>query len=165
MEYLAWLAAETHGDHPRTACPVLAALTRALNDYMPDSTRQGLRPYLSRMVGTADDGLSAWRAREIVGWVEHRVYPLVWYSPMAWARMAAARRMIRRADYFGAVQASADVMYRAGLVRPAHWEPVWALLDHLLPLSELDRPPFDGPPGDRPPVTKPPVRASLSARG
>ena len=115
----------------------LASLTRALNDYMPDATRQGLRPYLSRMVGTADDGLSVWRAWQSVAWAERRVYPLVWYSPMAWARVSAARRLVARGEYLAAVQACAQVMYRAGLVRSANWELVWPLLDRLLPLTEL----------------------------
>lgn len=156
MEYLAWLAAETHSDHPRTACPVLAAFTRALNDYMPDATRQHLRPYLGRMIRTADDGLSAWRAWEIVEWAERDVYPLVWYSPIAWARLSQARRMAQSGDYFGAVQGCADVMYRAGLARPVHWGCVWPLLERLLPLAGVD-------PGERTMAGPPSVQPSATA--
>jgi hypothetical protein len=55
MEVVAHLAGELHSDGPRTACPVLAAFVRALNDRIDDPRLRGivLGGRLHRLVGTA----------------------------------------------------------------------------------------------------------------
>lgn len=53
MEMVAWLAGEPHSDEPRCACPVLAALVRAINDSLSDEARNRyLRPLVPQLVNT-----------------------------------------------------------------------------------------------------------------
>jgi hypothetical protein len=53
MEMVAWLAGEPHSDEPRCACPVLATTVRALNDLLPDDSRDRLlRPLVPRLIHT-----------------------------------------------------------------------------------------------------------------
>jgi hypothetical protein len=54
MSLVARLAGEAHGDQPLCASPVIAAFARAVNDAMDRQTRQRLRPFAPRIVGTAD---------------------------------------------------------------------------------------------------------------
>jgi hypothetical protein len=54
MSLVARLAGEAHGDQPVCASPVIAAFARAVNDAMDRQTRQRLRPFAPRIVGTAD---------------------------------------------------------------------------------------------------------------
>jgi hypothetical protein len=58
MSLVALLAEEPHGDQPRCASPVIAAFARPVNDAMDRTTRQRLRPFAPRIVGTAgaDEG-------------------------------------------------------------------------------------------------------------
>jgi hypothetical protein len=63
MEWVAQLTGEVHTDRPGAASAVVAEYVRHLNDVLPDGPRQRLRPYLSRMIGTAGDGLDDQRAR------------------------------------------------------------------------------------------------------
>jgi hypothetical protein len=62
MEWVAELTGEAHTDRPRAASAVAAEYVRHFNDALADGPRQRLRPYLSRMIGTADDGLDEQRA-------------------------------------------------------------------------------------------------------
>jgi hypothetical protein len=52
MEAVAYVAGEPHSDHPRCACPVIAAFARRLNDRMSDTERQRLVAYIPRLVGS-----------------------------------------------------------------------------------------------------------------
>jgi hypothetical protein len=62
MEWVAELTGEAHTDRPRTTSAVAAEYVRRFNDVLADGPRQRLRPYLSRMIGTAGDGLDEHRA-------------------------------------------------------------------------------------------------------
>ncbi len=62
MEWVAELTGQPHTDRPRSASEVAAEYVRHFNDVLADGPRQRLRPYLSRMIGTADDGLDEQRA-------------------------------------------------------------------------------------------------------
>jgi hypothetical protein len=53
MEAVAWLAREPHTDSPKCASEVIGAFMRSWNDALDDDTRQQLKPYLPRLVGTA----------------------------------------------------------------------------------------------------------------
>jgi hypothetical protein len=55
MEAVAYLAGEPHSDCPVCTCPILAAYVRSLNDGMDDETRQLLKPYILRLIGTNND--------------------------------------------------------------------------------------------------------------
>jgi hypothetical protein len=69
MEWVAHLAGEPHTDEPRTVSPVLAAFARSWNDALDDESRQRLRPYLGRTIGTAGDGHDEWRAWLCADWL------------------------------------------------------------------------------------------------
>jgi hypothetical protein len=53
MELASMLAGEPFTDHPRSVCPVIAALLRTCNDRFDARTRQRLLRYASEAVGTA----------------------------------------------------------------------------------------------------------------
>lgn len=76
MSLVARLAAEPHGDRPVCASPVIAAFARPVNDAMDRTTRQRLRPFAPRLVGTADgyDG----RRRELLhAFLLHTLLPAI----------------------------------------------------------------------------------------
>jgi hypothetical protein len=77
MEWVSHLAGEPHTDEPRCVSPVLRALCIALNDGLDDEPRQRLRPYLTRTIGTADDGLDSTRAWLAMDWLI-RIYTPAW---------------------------------------------------------------------------------------
>jgi len=79
MEWVSYLAGEPHGDQPVCVSPVVRAFCIALNDALDDTTRQRLRPYLARTLGTADDGLDEQRAWSGMDWLI-RVYTPAWLS-------------------------------------------------------------------------------------
>lgn len=63
MEWVAYLAGEKHSDHPACVSYVLRLFCVTLNDGLGNEDRQRLRPYLTRTIGTADDGFDAERTR------------------------------------------------------------------------------------------------------
>jgi len=81
MEWVSHLAGEPHSDQPACVSPVLRALCIALNDGLDDARRQRLRPYLTRTIGTAGDGLDPARAWMAMDWLIRT------YTP-AWLRLA-----------------------------------------------------------------------------
>jgi hypothetical protein len=54
MELASMLAGERFSDHPRSACPVIAAFLRAYNDAVDDARRQDLYVCAADAVGTRD---------------------------------------------------------------------------------------------------------------
>jgi hypothetical protein len=96
MEWVAHLAGERHSDQPDCVSPVVRALCVALNDGLNGTERQRLRPYLTRTIGTAADGLDASRGWMALDWL------IGVYAP-TWLRHAglhdvAARLCARDAD-------------------------------------------------------------------
>ena len=76
MEAVAYIAGEPFSDHPGCASPVLGALLRAWNDRLDDATRQRLKPYVSRLVGTAGSEHDEGRRREALWeWVLGTLVP------------------------------------------------------------------------------------------
>jgi hypothetical protein len=69
MEWVAHLAGETHSDRPECVSLVVAAFARSFNDALEDETRQRLRPYLARTIGTAGDGGEEPRAWRCADWL------------------------------------------------------------------------------------------------
>ncbi len=71
MEVVAYLAGESHSDHPDCACPVLTGYTIRMNDAMTDEWRQRLKPYLPLLIESRDGReveraeLLAWRAVQV----------------------------------------------------------------------------------------------------
>jgi hypothetical protein len=81
MEWVSYLAAEPHSDQPTCVSPVLRAMCIALNDGLDQGPRQRLRPYLTRTIGTVEDGLDPWRGWMAMDWLARA------YAP-AWLRLA-----------------------------------------------------------------------------
>jgi hypothetical protein len=79
MEWVAHLAGEQHSSTPACVSPFLREFAGGLNDALPDEPRQRLRPYLGRMIGTADDGLDEKRAWMATDWLI-RTYTPAWLS-------------------------------------------------------------------------------------
>jgi len=52
MEAVAFLAKESHSDHPECACPVVSAMLRRLNDQMNDTERQQLKRFIVPLIGS-----------------------------------------------------------------------------------------------------------------
>ena len=74
MELVAWMAGEPHSDNPSCSCPVLAAFLRSWNDSLDDSTRQRLKFYAPRVIGT-NDGKTEARAWMCVDWLIREYTP------------------------------------------------------------------------------------------
>ncbi len=79
MEWVSHLAGEPHSDDPACVSPVLRAMCIALNDGLEHGPRQRLRPYLTRTIGTVDDGLDTYRAWLAMDWLT-RVYTPAWLN-------------------------------------------------------------------------------------
>jgi len=88
MEWVAHLAGERHSDQPECVSLVVRALCVALNDGLNCAERQRLRPYLTRTIGTADDGLDETRSWMALDWLI-RVYAPMWLCRAGLADAAA----------------------------------------------------------------------------
>lgn len=114
MEFVAYLAGEPHSYSPKCVDVALRWFSIELNDYLPDDLRQQLRPYLPRMIGTAEDGRGQERLYMMIDWALRVVAPAAlevrgghkdWadklraVEPVAdMATMRAAERVARDAD-------------------------------------------------------------------
>jgi hypothetical protein len=79
MEWVSYLAGEAHSDDPTCVSPVLRAFCTTLNDSLDNDPRQRLRPYLTRTIGTADDGLDESRSWLALDWLI-RTYTPTWLA-------------------------------------------------------------------------------------
>jgi hypothetical protein len=77
MEWVSYLAGEPHSDEPACVSPVLRGFCIALNDGLEDRPRQRLRPYLTRTIGTVEDGEDEGRAWLAMDWLI-RTYAPTW---------------------------------------------------------------------------------------
>jgi len=75
MEWVAHLAGEPHTDTPECVSPVLRDFCVVFNDRVSGERRQRLRPYLARMIGTADDGFDEQRRWLCVDWLLREFMP------------------------------------------------------------------------------------------
>jgi hypothetical protein len=148
MEWVSYLAGELHTDHPACVSPVLRAICTTLNDMLDDDPRQRLRPYLTRTIGTADDGLDETRSWMALDWLI-RTYTPTWLDAaqmrasartleglpevmgvealqLALTALGAARRESRAAwcDALGPARAAAWTPWAAG--RAAAREAAWS---------------------------------------
>ncbi len=117
MEAVAYVAGEPFSDHPPCASPVVGAFLRAWNDRLDDETRQLLKPYVVRVVGTAGSDEDERRRRDLLWqWVLGTLVPtwletagmhveaedvraqgrqaLAHVREMAWERRMAARERL-----------------------------------------------------------------------
>ena len=93
MELSSYIAKEPWSDHPACVSPVLAAFLRSWNDALDDDTRQKLKPYAARVVGTAGDGKDKQRAWMAVDWLARTQLP-IWLDLAGMGEHAAAVRAV-----------------------------------------------------------------------
>jgi hypothetical protein len=76
MEAVAYLAGEPFSDHPKCASPIVGAFLRSWNDRLDDQTRQRLKSYVVRLVGTAGSDNDERRRRDMLWeWVLGTLVP------------------------------------------------------------------------------------------
>jgi hypothetical protein len=136
MEWVSYLAGEPHSDQPACVSPVLRAFCTTLNDTLDDEPRQRLRPYLSRTVGTAGDGLDEARSWVSMDWLI-RTYAPRWLSAAGLIgrahELASLSAILDASDLDVALLALIDARRDThaawaaslGTARPAAWTP-WA---------------------------------------
>jgi hypothetical protein len=96
MEWCAYIAKEPHSDQPVCVSPVLKSFCIAFNDALPDDQRQRLRPYLTRCIGTAGDGLDERRAWLATDWLIRECAP-------AWLDLAGLHKNAQNLRSLGRV--------------------------------------------------------------
>jgi len=73
MELASMLAGEPFSDHPRSVCPVIAAVMRRYNDALDDWRRQDLYAYAARVVGSRGSArLERMRTDYLRTWISER---------------------------------------------------------------------------------------------
>lgn len=77
MTFVALLAGERHTDAPSTASPLIRQFAVAINDAMPDTERQRLKPFAPRIIGTAD-GFDPGRAALLRSAMQQTVFPRIY---------------------------------------------------------------------------------------
>jgi len=69
MELASMLDSGPFTDHPRSVCPVIAALLRNYNDWLDDGRRQDLYAYAAKVVGSRTSrSVEQARTRRLVTW-------------------------------------------------------------------------------------------------
>jgi hypothetical protein len=136
MEWVSHLAGEPHSDDPACVSPVLRAYCTSLNDSLDDGPRQLLRPYLTRTIGTSDDGLDEARSWMALDWLI-RTYAPTWLAAAGLTgsarRLADVAPVMDASDLKAALVAlnaarhDARAAWSSALAaaRPAVWTP-WA---------------------------------------
>ena len=77
MEAVAFVAGDPWSDHPQCASSVIAAFLRSLNDSLPDTDRQLLKPLIPRLVATAaSPSVERQRAYLCADWACRVIAPL-----------------------------------------------------------------------------------------
>lgn len=75
MGWVSYLVGEAHGDDPRCVSRALRAFCTTFSDELDDERRQRLRRFLARTIGTAGDGLDAWRGWLAMDWLVRSFTP------------------------------------------------------------------------------------------
>jgi hypothetical protein len=142
MEAVAYVAGEPWSDKPECASPVLGAFLRSWNDTLDDDTRQLLKPYIPKLVGTRGTEVQEekrawmatdWLAREcapaflrVAGLVEHAE------ALEGLAALTTAKRAKRAQPTLDAARAAAGAAARAAAgdaagaaARDAAWDAAW----------------------------------------
>lgn len=93
LDAVSWFEYGRLGDHPPCVCPVIAAFARGINDGLPDGSRQQLKVFLGRLVGTVDPGAEQERA-EYLAWQAIRVFAPVALDAAGLSLDATRLRMV-----------------------------------------------------------------------
>jgi hypothetical protein len=92
MELASMLAGEPFSDHPRSVCPVVAALLRRYNDVLDDRRRQDLYEYAAKVVGSRGSArLEHARTEHLRQWISER-------PPRRWQRWLPSAYVLREAE-------------------------------------------------------------------
>jgi hypothetical protein len=96
MEAVSVVSGEPFSDHPKCASRVIGAFLRVWNDDLPDAQRQMLKPYVAKVVGTADgQDVETARARLVQDWYI-RVFTSAWLELAELSAHAKTLRSLRR---------------------------------------------------------------------
>jgi len=113
MEAVAFAAGEAWSERPRCASPAITEWMIAWNDGLDDVSRQSLRRYIWRLVGSrgtrADERMRQWMAAD---WLVR------WYAP-GWLAAAGLRGHATRLTRLSPVRCEADVVKAWPVVRAA----------------------------------------------
>jgi len=113
MEAVAFAAGEAWSERPRCASPAISEWMVAWNDGLDDVSRQSLRRYIWRLVGSrgtrADERMRQWMAAD---WLVR------WYAP-GWLAAAGLRGHATRLTRLSPVRCEADVIKAWPVVRAA----------------------------------------------
>ena len=125
MEAVAYVAGEPWTDHPKCACPVIAAFMRAWNDGLPsdDERTRLLRPWITRLVGTkSTKAVEQRRADMALDWFV-RVQAPAWLDlSEALSPYASAIRALSPLHSRAACEAAQPVLAAAAQNATAAWD-------------------------------------------
>jgi hypothetical protein len=94
MEAVAFVAGEPWSDHPACASKVIGAFMRDWNDALDDEGRQKLKPYVTKLVGSAaSKAVEEKRAWLATDWLIHHQAP-AWLDLAGCTEQAAALRAL-----------------------------------------------------------------------
>jgi hypothetical protein len=121
LEAASYVAGEPWTDHPQCVSPVLGSFGRNLNDALPDDRRQELKPYIPRLIGTADDGKDETRSYIALDWLI-RTYTPAFLDLAGLTGEAAELRNLRRIVDIVAARQAGPVVRRAREKAAAAWD-------------------------------------------
>ena len=132
MEVAAWMAGEAWTDDPANVSPVIAQLCKALNDSLPDSTRQSLKDFLvvapDGVIDTVDAGKETTRKLMCTDWLVRTYLPL-WFDAAGMGdeadELAALPSIVSALD----ADETIAVIAAAGMAARAVADYAWADLD------------------------------------
>jgi hypothetical protein len=94
MEAVAYVAGEPWSDSPACASPVIAAFLRRWNDDLDDETRQKLKPFVAKLVGSkSTEAVESKRAWMLLDWLV-RHYTPAWLDLAGLTEQATALRAL-----------------------------------------------------------------------
>jgi len=131
MEASAWLAHEPWSDKPLCVSPVVGAFLRLWNDQLDATTRQKLKPYAARVVGTAGDGHDEWRGWLCVDWLARTNLPM-WLDLAGFDKHATAVRSLAEIVDDASAEAARPILSAAESVTGAS---AWAAAGQALGLE------------------------------
>lgn len=121
MELVAWMAGEPHSDHPACASRVITAFVINLNDVLGETTRQRLKPFLPRIVGTrGSEELEQRRGWMAADWLI-RVRTPAWLDLAGLKEQAAALRSLPEITDVDRVLSSQPAIDNAKKAAAAAW--------------------------------------------
>jgi hypothetical protein len=120
MSLVACLAGEDHSDSPACASPLIRAFAIPLNDNMPHTVRQRLKPFAPRILGT-QDGQDAVRAELLRQALSQEILP----------KLGGGRQAAQARRFSGALWRVWSLLGMRRLEREAEW-----MMDRAVALAD-----------------------------